>query len=216
MKKTVFVALLAGLVLSTATVFAADCNCKPLFGKNLENADYDAAVWSVDENGELFAVRDSVIWTKEKFGDCKISFEYKLSTHANAGLLIQCSDRNNWIPNTIEVQLLDDFGTEANYHGNGSFYGYQAPTKVVTKPAGEWNKMVVTIKGRTIVVEVNGEKINEIDTAQWTDAKKSPAGTDIEGKFQGKSLAEADPVGYIGLQGLHGQSPVQYRNLTIE
>lgn len=213
MKKIWFA--LCALVLSASSCFAADCCCQPLFGKNLENADYDASIWSINENGELCAARDAAIWTKEKIGDCKVSFEYKLSERANAGFLIKCSDKRNWIPNTVEIQLLDDAGTEPNYHGNGAFYGYQAPKKVVTKPAGEWNKMEVICKGSTIKIWLNGELINEMDMSQWTDKKVSPNGTEIEGKFQGKALADADTVGYIGFQGLHGKSTIHYRNIRI-
>ena len=223
MKKLALV-VLCGLVLSScATLMAADNCCKtcckkaqPLFGENLSAADYDPAVWKLNEQGELTSVKDSAIWTKEKIGDCKISLEYKLSSHSNAGILIKCSDKQNWIPNTIEIQLLDDAGTQPNYHGNAAFYGYQAPTKVLTKPAGEWNQIEITCKGTKIWVKLNGELVNEMDMAEWKDCKKGPNGTDIEGKFQGKALADSDSVGYVGLQGLHGKAALMYRNLKIE
>ncbi|MDO5581215.1 MAG: DUF1080 domain-containing protein [Planctomycetia bacterium] len=213
-KLNLFVFLIGALALSLSTVMAGEA--KPLFGDKLQDADYNPAVWSMNDKGELSANKDAAIWTKVKYGDCKISMEYKLSKKANAGLLIQCSDKKNWIPNTIEIQLLDDAGSEPNYHGNCAFYGYQAPSKVLTKPAGEWNKVVVSISGRKITVELNGEIVNKIDTSEWKDCKKGPAGTDIEKKFQGKALADADPAGYIGLQGLHGKSSIVYRNLTLE
>lgn len=213
-KRNLCVFLIATLVLSVSSVMAGDA--KPLFGDKLQNADYDPAIWTLNEEGELSAKKDAAIWTKEKYGDCKISMEYKLSPNANAGLLIQCNERKNWIPNTIEIQLVDDFGKQPNYHGNCAFYGYQAPTKVLTKPAGEWNKIIVSISGRKITVELNGEVVNQIDTSEWTDKKKGPAGTDIEKKFQGKALADASPIGYIGLQGLHGKSSIVYRNLILE
>lgn len=215
MKKILFV-LVSVLALSASLSMAADC-CKsqPLFGENLANADFNPEIWSMDENGVLSAKKDAAIWTKEKYGDCKISFEYQLSEKANAGFLIKCSNKGNWIPNTIEIQLLDDAGSNPSYHSNAAFYGYQAPTKNVTKPAGEWNKMEVLCKGSTIKVWLNGELINEMDMKQWTDKKVSPNGTPIEGKFQGKALADADTVGFIGFQGLHGRSTIHYRNIKI-
>ena len=204
------------LLAFTVTCLAADdCPCQPLFGEKLADADYNPAVWSLSEEGVLSANQDAAIWTKEKFGDCKVSFEYQLSEKANAGFLIKCSDKNNWIPNTIEIQLLDDAGSQPSYHGNAAFYGYQAPKKVVTKPAGEWNKMDVVCKGSVIKVWLNGELVNEMDMKEWTDRKVSPNGTPIEGKFQGKALAEADTEGYIGFQGLHGRSTIHYRNIQI-
>lgn len=188
---------------------------KPLFGVDLSDGVYRAGVWKYNDQGELSAASDSNIWSKVKYGDCVITLEYKLSSRANAGVLIKCSDTRNWIPNTVEIQLLDDYGTEPDYHSNASFYGYQAPSKVLTRPAGEWNQMEITCRGSVITVKLNGEVVNEMDMSQWTDPKKSPSGSEIEGKFQGKALADASRFGYVGLQGLHGKSPVVYRNLFI-
>ena len=190
-------------------------NYQPLFGDNLESADFPENVWSMNTDGELTATADQVIWTKEKYGSFECSFEFKLSPKTNGGFLIQCSDKENWIPNTIEIQLLDDAGQEPDYHSCGSIYGFQAPTKNTTKAPGEWNKMKVSCLGRVITVWLNGEKINEIDTSEWTDNAKSPSGADIEEKFHGHSLASAESYGYIGFQGLHGNAPMAIRNAKI-
>ncbi len=222
--KDLCLALVAGLLfLSLGSVLLAQGTSRPpraqkmlpLFGEKLADADYDKEVWSINEQGELSANKDSVIWTKKKYGSCFVSFEYKLSSKSNGGFLIQCSNKKDWIPNTIEIQLLDDAGSQPNYHGNASFYGYQAPGEVLTKPAGEWNKMDVFCHGRKIRIMLNGKLVNEIDTGEWKDATKGPAGTEIEKKFQGKALADSEPFGFIGLQGLHGKAPIFYRNLKI-
>jgi hypothetical protein len=186
-----------------------------LFGDKLENDDFPEGVWYLDDDGCLCANKDAVIWTKEKYSAFVCSFEFCLSEHTNGGFLIQCTDKDNWIPNTIEIQLLDDNGQEPNYHSCGSFYGFQVPRQNVTKKPGEWNEMTVTCNGRTIAVMLNGQFINFINTAQWTDPAKSPAGTDIEEKFRGRTLASFEPYGYIGFQGLHGNAPMKIRNATI-
>ncbi len=190
-------------------------NAEPLFGENLEKADFPEGVWYFNDDKELCANKDAVIWTKEKYSAFICSFEFNLSEHTNGGFLIQCSDKDNWIPNTIEIQLLDDFGQEPNYHSCGSIYGFQAPRENATKKPGEWNRMVVVCNGRTISVNLNGRFVNFINTAQWTDNAKSPNGTDIEEKFHGRTLASFEPYGYIGFQGLHGNSPMKIRNAMI-
>lgn len=187
----------------------------PLFGANLENGDFPEGVWYLDDDGCLCANKDNVIWTKDKYSAFVCSFEFNLSEHTNGGFLIQCSDKDNWIPNTIEIQLLDCAGQEPNYHSCGAFYGFQAPTENTTKKPGEWNKMVVIANGRDITVILNDKMINRINTAEWTDPAKSPAGTDIEEKFRGRTLASFEPYGYIGFQGLHGNSPMKIRNAVI-
>ena len=187
-----------------------------LFGKNLEKADFPEGVWSVNDAGELTANSDQVIWTKEKYGSFVCEFEFKLSPKTNGGFVIQCLNKEDWIPNAIEIQLLDDAGQEPTYHSCGSIYGFQAPTKNVTKAPGEWNKMRVSCVGRVITVWLNGEKINQIDTSEWTDNAKSPSGTDIEEKFHGHSLASVEAYGYIGFQGLHGNAPMVIKNAKIQ
>lgn len=187
----------------------------PLFGENLENGDFPEGVWYKDEDGCLCAKKDAVIWTKEKYSSFVCSFEFNLSEHTNGGFLIQCSNKEDWIPNTIEIQLLDDFGQEPDYHTCGAIYGFQAPRKNVTKKAGEWNQMTVFCNNRRIAVMLNGEMINNINTAEWTDNAKSPAGTDIEEKFHGRSLSSFEPYGFIGFQGLHGNAPMKIRNAVI-
>ena len=69
--------------------------------------------------------------------------------------------------------------------------------------------MVVVCNGRTISVFLNDQFVNFINTAEWTDNAKSPQGTDIEEKFHGRTLASFEPYGYIGFQGLHGNSPMK-------
>ncbi len=188
---------------------------RPLFGENLEEGDFPEGVWYFNDDNELCATADQNIWTKEKYSSFVCTFEFNLSENTNGGFLIQCSDKGNWIPNTIEIQLLDDFGREPNYHSCASFYGFQAPNKNATKKPGEWNEMRVVCYGRTISVFLNGEFVNRINTAEWTDNEKSPSGTDIEAKFHGRTLASFEPYGYIGFQGLHGNSPMKIRNAMI-
>lgn len=190
-------------------------NAKPLFGDKLQDAIFPENAWEINADGELIPHVDGCIWTKEKYKNYMVEVEYKLGAGANSGFLIQCSDMKNWIPNTIEIQLLDDAGKEPNYHSCGAIYGYQGPSKNTTLPAGEWNKMRIIVRGDYIMVVQNGEMINRINAAEWTDRLKSPAGTDIEKKFQGKALAEAERVGHIGLQGLHGKSGIIFRNAKI-
>lgn len=235
MLKRIALTIVGSLLLLGSAVFAAD-NCKAkcplkgkcplpemklaeqsLFGDRLEKAEFQKNAWTVDQEGVLFAKNGTEIWTKEKYGSFVCSFEYKVAKDANAGFIIQCQDKKNWIPNAIEIQLHDSYGQKPNYHINGALYGFQAPSKNVEKEAGQWNQMKVVCLGRMICIYLNGELINMMNTSEWTNKEKGPAGTDIEKKFQGHSLASVPPCGYIGIQGLHGkaQAPVWFRNMKI-
>ncbi len=188
---------------------------RPLFGENLEDADYPEGVWYFNADKELCANKDAVIWTKQKYSAYVCEFDFNLSEHTNGGFLIHCSDKDNWIPNTIEIQLLDDYGKEPDYHSCGSIYGFQAPKKNATRKPGEWNHMAVIVQGRLICVVLNDKVVNRIDLNEWVDNTTGPDGQQIEGKFHGRSLASFEPYGYIGFQGLHGNSPMRIRNAFI-
>ncbi len=187
----------------------------PLFGENLENADFPEGSWEINDQKELCANKDAVIWTKEKYSAFICSFDFNLSEGANGGFLFQCSDKGNWIPNTLEIQLLDDAGKEPNYHSCGAFYGFQAPYQNATKKPGEWNTMTIVCEGRLVSVALNGKLVNRIDTAEWFNPAVGPDGTEIEEKFRGKTLASFEPYGYIGFQGLHGNAPIKIRNVQF-
>lgn len=206
-------------ILCISSVFAkAPDGMVPLFGENLENAHMAADSWKFNEAGELYpAQKDVQIWTKEKYGSFVCQLEFKMSPGANSGFLFHCSDRDNWIPNTIEIQLATDEGQAPNFRSSMSFYGYQAATKNVLKPSGQWNQLEVCSLGRQVRIKLNGELVNEIDFSKWTDNAKSPSGTEIAKKFQHRNLAGMEPCGYIGIQGMHVKNvPILFRNLYLK
>lgn len=186
-----------------------------MFGDNLENGDFKEGEWVVDADGVITSPGHGEIWTKQKYGSFICKFEFDAEKDANAGFLLHASDKVDWIPNAIEIQLLGDAGKPVDYHHCGAFYGYQAPSENVMKPAGEWNEMTVVAIGTRVMVALNGKLINRINTAEWVDNEKSPQGTEIEGKFQKKSLASQAPYGYIGFQGKHSDSIIRYRNIRF-
>ncbi|MDO5553850.1 MAG: DUF1080 domain-containing protein [Planctomycetia bacterium] len=221
MKKIVLFCILA-LSLPAAPLLAQcpklcdEGTMAPLFGEKLENADFEEGMWAFNDENVLKSEKDSAIWTKEKYGSFVCSFEFKAPAGSNSGFMFHCTDKENWVPNAIEIQLLDDCGKVPNYHSTGSFYGYQAPSEDASKECGQWNKMVIVSIAQTVDIYLNGKQINHIDLSQWTDNKKGPNGTDIEEKFQGKSLARSTPYGYIGFQGKHGDDGITFRNAKIK
>jgi hypothetical protein len=219
MKKLV----LAMLVCFTATwAFAeekaADKGWKDLFKADLSDAVYPKEVWSV-EDGVLTATKDEAIWTKDDYENFVVELEFKTAKGTNSGVIVYCSDEKNWIPNSIEIQIADDFADQwaksAKTWQCAAVFGRLAPTKSVVKKPGEWNKMRVTCKGPSIVVELNGEKVTDFDMKKWTDAKKNPDGSDIPA-WLSKPAAELPTKGKIGLQGKHAGAPIYFRNMKIK
>jgi hypothetical protein len=224
--KRILVVALAGLTLSSF-VRAEDLPPKAhpdssgwanLFKDDLSDADFSPGVW-YREDGTLTANKDEAIWTKADCEDFVIDLEFKPDPNANSGVLIYVTDTKNWIPNSVEIQILDDWGTEwtdkpATWKCAGIF-GRLAASKQTVKKAGEWNRMTVWARGQMVYVMLNGELVTQCDMSKWTDPKKNPDGSDIP-PWLSKPMATLPTKGKIGLQGKHGDAQIHFRNVKIK
>ena len=70
-------------------------------------------------------------------------------------------------------------------------YDFAAPSKVVSKPIGQWNTMEIQTQDQSYTVIINGQKVTE---------------------FTGDRLKE----GYIGLQAHDDKSKVSFRNIMVK
>jgi len=154
-------------------------------------------------------VRESAvgdIWTKDRFGDFVLELEFKAS--GNSGVFIRTDNPKDNVQTGIEIQV-DTPAAKPDKHSVGALYDLVTPTKDNTKK-DDWNKMVVTARGSKLVVDINGEKVNEMDLDKWTEGGKNPDGS--KNKFK-TALKDFKREGHIGLQD-HGAA-VSYRNLRI-
>ena len=213
---------LAYLTAATALggcVVCADKTCwNNLIPATLEEAaDFEKGVWTFTD-GVLTASKDSALWFKGDYSDFVLDLEYKLDPAANSGVIIYTSDVKNWIPNSVEVQLLDDYSEKWKNDPprlkNGGLYGHIGPETSCSKPAGEWNHMTIYAHGDRIKVVVNGVVTVEDDLSRYTSAKTNPDGTTIQ-PWLSKPLAGLPKHGAIGLQGMHGGARPYFRNLRI-
>jgi len=213
-----------------AAVFAADTGetvkghpdttgWQPLFAPDLSDADAPEGVWSVTD-GVLTATEDKNIFTKKPYDNFILDLEFKTAEGTNSGVVVYCSDKKKWIPNSIEIQIADDWSekwaSKPRSWQCGAVFGHlpAARNKVVKKP-GQWNRMTVTCQGPIVTVVLNGEKVTVMDMRKWTSAKKNPDGSDIPG-WLSRPVAELETKGYIGLQGKHAGAPIWFRNLKIK
>lgn len=192
---------------------------KPLFGSNLEHAVYNAAVWS-EKDGVLSAVEDESIWTNSEYENFELDLEFKTDVGTNSGVVIYCTDTKNWIPNSVEIQIADDYCDKwANgdkFAQCGAIYGHLAANKqqVVKKP-GEWNHMRIRCIGQNISVILNGKKVTQMDMSKWTSGSENPDGSKIP-SWLPTPFAEMPTKGYIGLQGKHGDALIWFRNVNVK
>lgn len=189
----------------------------PLFAGDLSNASAPDGVWSV-EDGELTASADRVIWTNDSYDNFVLDLEFKVGSNANSGVIVYCSNPGRWIPNSVEVQILDDGGDRwadvPNNQRCGAIFGHVGPSERVSRPAGEWNRMTITCVGPRIDVTLNGSHVTTIDMTEFTSAQTNPDGTPIP-SWLSTPAAELATQGQIGLQGKHGGAPIWFRNIRI-
>lgn len=197
------------------------CSCQPkwqpLFSDDLSNAMDEKGVWTFEDE-ILTASEDACIFTQTEYENFVIDLEFKNEEGTNSGVIVYCTDRSNWIPNSVEIQIGDDYyfkdkGWVPNYMCGGVF-GHLAPSETAVKKAGEWNHMNIRCEGQNIKVTLNGIVTAEMDMALWTSGTKNPDGSDIP-SWLPTPFAEMPTKGYIGFQGKHGEANIYFRNVKI-
>jgi hypothetical protein len=180
-------------------------NGKDLTGWKVHNGKMD--VWGA-EDGLLFVKGGGGGWlmTEKEYSDFEVRLEYKMPRKGNSGVAIRSPLEGDPAYTGMEIQLLDDetWAKEEKLRPEqftGSIYDVVAPSKQVTKPFGEWNKIRITAKGRMVTVELNGTVIVDANLDDYKDrAKKHP------GLLRDK--------GHIGLQSYNFR--VDFRNLSVK
>ena len=198
---------LACVLLLAATASGADDGFVPLLnGKDLSGWN-TTGNWLVEEGGAValhpragehgWTRYDAYLTTARKYKDFVLDLEFKLNKGGNSGVFLRVGDPKNQVSSGFEIQILDshDKKEPLGEHDCGGVIGTVGPTKNMAKPAGEWNRYVITCQGTQLKVVFNGEQVIDLDLA--------------------KSAVKDRPLeGYIGFQdeGL----PVWYRNVRIK
>ena len=132
----IFPAFLIQVISCIAETSASSDGIHLLTPENLQLNDK----W-VLKDGELFPSEKpgGILWSKEKFGDFKISLEYKTSSKANSGLFFRTDPRNP-VQGGFEIQIASD-GLYGGKHIVGSLYDAKRAAVEAGKPDGEWNTM---------------------------------------------------------------------------
>lgn len=190
--------------------FTALFNGKDLAGWKVHAGKMD--VWKADK-GMIVVAGSGGGWlmTEKEYGDFELRLEYRLPKHGNSGVALRAPLQGDPAYQGMEIQILDD----ENYKGirpaqhTGSIYDVVPPSKSVGKPAGEWNTMRITAKGRQIVIELNGTTIVDANLDDYKDRAKA----DPEKK------ASSHPgllrtTGHLGIQSHDGR--VEFRNLFVK
>lgn len=166
---------------------------------------FDGNGWKMAGDGRFVIVESDtaleseggmgLLWYSEKiYKNFMLKLEWKVSDEGdNSGVFVRFPDPDD-SPNIAvregyEIQIDDKAGNPM--HHTGAIYDFAAPSKVVSKPPGQWNTMEIQTQDQSYIVIINGQKVTE---------------------FTGDRLTE----GYIGLQAHDDKSKVSFRNIMIK
>jgi hypothetical protein len=188
-----------------------------LFESDLSNAIYPEGIWTF-ENGVLTASEDQAIWTKKDYDNFILDLEFKTAPGTNSGVIVYCSDIKNWIPNSVEIQIADDYAEKWAKSPKtwqcAAVFGHLAASESKVKKPGEWNRFTIRCMNERINVILNGARVTSMDMSLWTSAKTNPDGSEIP-SWLSKPLAQLPTKGKIGFQGKHAGAPIWFRNIKI-
>jgi hypothetical protein len=165
---------------------------------------------------ENYEVKDGAIVCKPKkggniyatpvYGDFVARLEYRLPPGGNNGLAIRYPGTGRPSADAMcEIQILDDdapkYAKLDPRQYNGSAYGMAPAQRGYLRPVGDWNFMEVTLRGPTIVTELNGTRILNTDLSKVTDFMHNnphPGKDRTSGHFG--FCGHSDPVAFRNIQ----------------
>lgn len=211
MKTCSVLTILLGISVATAAARGADTKPAddgfvPMFdGKTLKGWQ-TSGNWMVEDDGSVtlkprtgeqgWQRYDAYLTTDRKYKDFVLDLEFKIEKTGNSGVFLRVGDPKDQVETGFEIQILDTHGLEKpGNHDCGGVIGTAAPSKNMAKPAGEWNRYVITCEGNRLKVVFNGEQIHDLDLAT-------------------SAIKDRPAEGYIGFQ--DEAKRVWYRNVKIK
>lgn len=147
--------------------------------------------WAI-ENGTLYCKEKDVqhradLTTTAEYADFELAFDWKVAKGANSGLIYRADEKHPAsYESASEYQLIDDLGYPGkleDWQHSGADYDMHPPSKIASKPAGEFNHSVIKAKGKHVEHWLNNVKVAdyEIGTDEWKALKEKSKWKDIPG-----------------------------------
>ena len=158
----------------------------------------DEGGWDVDDGCiRCRAENGGYLYTLDRFEDFELALEYRTEPRCNSGVFFRWSDLGDPVNTGLEIQILDTLGQEQDRHSSGALYDLVAPARDVARPAGEWNRMLLTCRGPRMRLEQNGLHAWDVDVDAYDTPGRCPDGTPNKYRYAWKEMPRP---GHIGLQ----------------
>jgi 3-keto-disaccharide hydrolase len=162
------------------------------------------------ENGELVTHGGMglLVYEREKLGGCQIRVLFKLTgTNDNSGVFIRMASfpKDPWdaVNHGYEVQIHN--GGD-DWHRTGCLYSFTKAKNIVNARLDGWSTMLITLKGKRTIVEVDGKIVTD-----YTEGQPVPERLIW---YEGERGARVER-GYIGLQNHGGDAKVHFKNVSV-
>ena len=163
--------------------------------------------WSV-EDGEIVVSGRSPdgarkLRTATKYESFELRLEFMVAEGGNSGVFFRMGEEDLG----LEIQLLDDSAAKhrdlKDWQYSGSLYGMAAPARRVSRSSGEWQDMIVHLKGQELSIALNGSWIVETNLDEHLSSEEA---SDWHEPLRRTS-------GYLGLQNYGTET--RFRNIGI-
>lgn len=189
--------ILASAIALTAVHAAEDGFVEMFNGKDLSGWKTEGN-WMIEDGNTLTLRPRKGEWgwqryhhyiaTEKPYGDFILDLEFKFDPKGNSGVFLRVGDLKDHVNSGFEIQILDTHGVEnPGHHDCGGVIKTQGPSRNMVKPAGEWNRYVMTLKGSHLTVVLNGEEIQNLDLSK-TAMKDRPMKGHISFQDEGKRV----------------------------
>jgi len=190
-------------------------NEEPAFAGDLFNG-IDLTGWQVIGNTpDSWKVEDGILYTDggsggwisttKEYDNFRLELEFRVPPDGNSGVFIRAPREGDPAYTGMEIQVLDDaapmYATLQPWQYTGSIYGVVAPSGRFSKPANEWQKMVIVCDGPKVTVNLNDHEIINANLIVHMDQENTHPGL-------------KNRKGYIGLQ--NHSTKIEYRKVWIE
>jgi hypothetical protein len=146
--------------------------------------------WHVEDGLLKNEKNSSDLASEARFWNFEARFEYRYTQGSNSGVGVR---------GRYEIQIEDSFGKLIDSHIQGALYSRIPPVVNASRPAGQWQLMVIRMVGRDLTVMLNGQTVlDKVRVVGPTAITSEPE--------------EGEPGPFV-LQGDHG--PVEFRLIEV-